>query len=500
MKKIQVISIILLCLIIFSSCNSGGNSDGNASDNNSVTKEEVGIALPFSSTDSLNPYVAVTKVNQELSMLLYDPLIKLDDTFSPVYYLADEINIDKKRVTVTLKDIRFTDNSQLTAEDVKYSFNQAKKTDNKYKPQFNNIKTCTIFDQKTVIFDLYKYDPYFVNLLDFPIFKNGTAETKDSNDRTIPPVGCGRYVIDSENSFRLIPNKSYYNGKTKFDYINLIDTPDNESLSHMVEVSAIDMIYSEFSDNTIPKMNGTQKDVPLTNIVYLGVNPNNHLLLKTEMRVAISSALSRSEIVKSAYFGFATAATGIFPANWKEANELQHISSEQNIKQVVAYLEQLGYNSKDTDGYYVAQTGERITFSLLYNKENISRKLAAELIAQQLKKVGIEIIVTEAESFKEYSEMIQNNDYDIYIGEVKLNKNMDLRDIFLKNVVSGMSETYTSEMISAFYEGNADISTVISSCVSEMPIIPICNRKGVFVYSNAIEDIKVSISDIYANL
>ena len=500
MKKIWLISIILSCAIIFSSCGSGGSPNQTPSDTNSGEREEIGIALPFSSTDSLNPYIAVTKVNQELSMLLYDPLIKLDDTFSPVYYLADEISIDKQRVTVTLKAVRFTDNTLLTADDVKYSFNQAKKTDNKYKPQFDNIKTCSIYDQKTIIFDLYKYDPYFVNLLDFPIFKNGTAETKDSNDRTIPPIGCGRYVIDSENSFRLIPNKSYYNGKAKFDYINLIDTPDNESLSHMVEVNAIDMIYSEFSDNTIPKMNGTQKSIPLTNIVYLGMNPNNPLLSKTEMRVAISAALSRAEIVKSAYFSFASAATGIFPANWKEANELQHISSEQNIKQVVAYLEQLGYNSKDTDGYYVAQTGERITFSLLYNKENISRKLAAELIAQQLKQVGIEIIVTEAESFKDYNEMIKNNDYDIYIGEIKLNKNMDLRDVFLKNVISGTSETYTSEMISAFYENNADISTVISACASEMPIIPICNRKGVFIYSNAIEDVNISISDIYTDI
>ena len=418
MRYFRVISIILSCLILFSSCNSLIVSDDTTSGGKNTSVEEIGIALPYSSTDSLNPYVAVTKVNQELSMLLYDPLIKLDEAFSPVYYLADEISIDKQRVTVTLKDVRFTDNSLLTADDVKYSFNQLNKTENKYKLQLSNIKSCSIFDQKTIVFDLYKYDPYFINLLDFPIFKNGTAETKDSNDRTIPPIGCGRYVIDSENSYRLIPNKDYYNGKTKFDYINLIDTPDNESLSHMVEVSAIDMIYSEFSDSTIPKMSGTQNAVPLTNIVYLGINPNNYLLSKTEMRVAISSALSRDEIVKSAYFGFATAATGIFPANWKEAAELQHISSEQNIKQVVAYLEQLGYNSKDTDGYYVAQSGERITFSLLYNKENISRKYAAGLIVQQLKKVGIEIIVTEAESFEEYSQRLENNNYDIYIIEI----------------------------------------------------------------------------------
>ena len=55
-------------------------------------------------------------------------------------------------------------------------------------------------------------------------------------------------------------------------------------------------------------------------------------------------------------------------------------------------------------------------------------------------------------------------------------------------------------MIDAFYEEKADISTVISSCASEMPIIPICNRKGVSIYSDSIKDINVSISDIYTDL
>ena len=500
MNKFRIICAVVSCIILLSSCNSNINNDNTVSTNADTVTEEVGISLPYSSTDSLNPYVAVTKVNQELSMLLYDPLIKLDESFKPIYYLADEITIDNLKVTVTLKDVRFTDKSILTSSDVKYSVNQAKKTDNKYKTQLSNIKTCTVFDQKTVIFELYKYDPFFTNMLDFPIFKEGTAETKDSNDRVVPPVGCGRYIIDSQDSYRLIPNKNYYNGKTNFDYIDLIDTPDNESLSHMVEINAIDIIYSEFSDNTMPKMNGTQKNVPLTNVVYLGMNSNNYLLSKTEMRVAISSALSREEIVKSAYFGFGYAATGIFPADWNEASELQHISPEQNIKQVVAYLEQLGYNSKDTDGYYVAQSGERITFSLLYNKDNISRKYAADIIARQMKKAGIEIIVTEAEDFNEYCEMIENNNYDIYIGEIKLSKNMDLRDVFSKNIIAETNESYTGEMIDAFYKGNADISTVISSCVSEMPIIPLCNRNGVLIYSDNIDNINVSISDIYISI
>lgn len=502
MRLRKLTAVIAASLIFFCSCSdNAAQVSSDSGDKQPDTYAEVNIQLPFSAADSLNPYVAVTKVNQELSMLLYDPLIKLSEEFEPVYYIAESAEYESGKVTVTLKDICFTDGTTLTASDVQYSFNQAVKTENKYKAQLESISSCTVSDSKTVVFNLVKADPYAVNLLDFPIFKSGTAETKDSNDRVIPPVGCGRYTFDKSDGYKLTANESYYGDEQSFSTVFLIDTPDDESLTHMIEVNAIDMAYSDLSDNNIPKMLGTQKAVPLTNIVFLGLNKNSNLLAKPEMRAAISTAVSRSKIAESAYFNFAAAATGIFPSFWSQAKDLQHISSEQNIEQAVAYLEQLGYNSKDNDGYYVDNSGNRLTFSLLYNKGNSSRKYAAELISQQLKKAGIEITIEEADSFDDYSDKITNGRYDIYIGEIKLGKSMDLRSIFSEESIYGLSETYTAEMLSAFYDGTADLSTVISAFVSEMPLIPICCRQGVFVYSNiAAENPKVSLSDIYADL
>lgn len=89
----------------------------------------------------------------------------------------------------------------------------------------------------------------------------------------------------------------------------------------------------------------------------------------------------------------------------------------------------------------------------------------------------------------------------MYIGEVLLGKTMDLRDLFLSDVLGGTTETYTNEMVSAFYDGTADMSTVISAFVSEMPIIPLCYRSGVFVHSRKItDDPNISLSDIYSFL
>lgn len=502
MKIKSMTAIIAAVIVLLCSCNSAiTNSVSNGNDNSNNSHTETSLSLPFSATDSLNPYVAVTKVNQELSMLIYDPLIKLNDAFEPIFYLADEIKTDENRITVTIKDVLFTDGSNLTASDVEYSINQALKTENKYKIQLDNIKSCTVIDKKTIVIDLKQNDPFFINVLDFPVFKNGTAETKDSNDRVIPPIGCGRYTFNKDEGYRLVANKGYYGEQPNMDYISLIDTPDDESLTHMVEVNAVDMVYSELADNNIPKMIGAQKTVPLTNMVYIGLNNSKTLLAQAELRAAISSAISRNKISQSAFFNFATPATGIYPSSWAQAKELQHIDAEQNIEQAVAYLEQLGYNSKDKEGYFLDKSGNRLSFTLVYNAGNSSRKYASELILQQLKKVGIEIIVQEAADFDEYTSRLKSGSYDLYIGEVKYAKSMDLRSAFNPDVIYGLGDTYTSEMISAFYDGTVDMSTVISAFISEMPIIPICCRMGVFVYSaNVAENPSVSISDIYSDL
>ncbi len=498
MKAIKLIAVCAAFVLLLCSCT---GSESSTIQNNNFPENKITLSLPFSATDSLNPYVAVTKVNQELSMLLYDPLIKLNESFEPVYYLADDIAVDGKTVTVSVKNVTFTDGEKLTAEDIEYSLEQAQKGVNRYSSQLENIRYSTVVDSKTLTLTLNQADPYIINALDFPIFKNGTAETRDSNDRIIPPIGCGRYTFEKVSGYKLIANKGYYGGTPAVTTISLIDTPDNESLDHIIEVNAVDAAYSDLSNNIIPKMSGSQKSLPLGNMVYIGLNLSNGTLSEAGIRLAISSVMSRNDIAKSAYFGYATAATGVFPPNWKESEELQHINSEQNITEAVAYLEQLGYNSKDNDGYYTDQTGNRLTLSLIYNAGNSSRKYAAELIVGYLKKIGVEVIVEEIASFDEYRNRIDSGSYEMYIGEVLLGKTMDLRDVFLSDTLGGTTETYTDEMVSAFYEGTADMSTVISAFVSEMPIIPLCYRSGVFVYSKKIDDNpSISLSDIYSFL
>ena len=460
------------------------------------------LRLPFSANDLLNPYEAATKINQELSLLLFDPLVKLDSSFSPVYCLAERIELDGKDCTIDLKEAQFTDGSPVTAEDVTYSIGLALESNTRYKQQLAGISSRAAADTDTVVLELKEADPYFVNLLDFPIVKLNSTSREDENNRALPPLGCGRYTLEETDAgaYRLVRNEDYYGQAPAHAEITLIDSPDWEALSHTIEVGGIDMYYSDLRDNEIPKMTGKSVDVPLTDLVYLGVNHKHAALGQIPVRQALSAALSRDKIADVAYYNQASPATGLFPPGWAPAADLQAMPPAQNIDEAVAYLEQAGYNRKDQEGYCVNTAGERIALRLLYNSENTARATAAELIVQQLHKCGVEVI-PQALSFSQYQEALKAGQFDLYLGEVRLLANMDVRAMFDQKAGAcyGLPKTTSSgEAFEKLYEGESELSVALSEFGAELPFIPVCYRSGMLAYTAGLSGTpSVSMSDVY---
>ncbi len=69
-------------------------------------------------------------------------------------------------------------------------------SDTAYPTQLAEIKSFTAGSKSTINVTLSKDDPYFANLLDFPIIKSGSDKLTDSNNILLPPIGSGRYVPD----------------------------------------------------------------------------------------------------------------------------------------------------------------------------------------------------------------------------------------------------------------------------------------------------------------
>lgn len=547
--NIKKILCVFFAVVFLFACACGKSPD----DTNSITSSgstdtilEKAFSLLYCSSDPLNPYTAASLVNRQLSSLIFDPLVRMTPEFQPEYILAKNIEPNGKTAVITLKTVFFSDGSQLTADDVVYSFNLAKESTLNYSASLSIVTSMKADGTDKITVTLSKADPYFANLLDFPVIKSNSDKLTDQNKIPLPPIGSGRYVPDLGNAV-LTANVSHIGGEPTIKTINLINAPDNEVIKYNLETGSVSIYGSDLSDGIIPAMIGTTSAVSLNNLVYLGVNLNNSVLKNEKMRYAISEAIDRTAICTESYHNYATPATGLFNPVWEDAKGLQNISAVTNSQNIVAYFDELGYNSKNADGYYVDSKDRVLTLSLVSYSGNQRRLAAARLIKQQLEAVGIKISLHELD-WDAYLSALSSKSFDLYIAEVMLQNNMDVSNLVTaggslaygipmpaqilpegtpnttdttdttgapgkdnvttppatEETTGNSSETDTAEeytvgnAVSGFYNEQLSLIDIINAFNADMPLVPICYRSGVTVSDITLKSNRISsANDVY---
>ncbi len=546
MKAKRFLAVILSAILLLSciGCKSDSENAENASSNQSGTDTTTvpKLTLLYSANDSLNPYKAESLLNRRLSLLMYDPLVKLDSKLQPRFVLADSIEFDGKDCVITLKNALFSDGTQVTAEDVVFSMDAALSSElTAFKQQLSNVKSYKADENGKFRVTLNKVDPYFANLLDFPIIKKGSDELVDENKIALPPVGSGAYIFDTKEEL-LTVNTKYSLGSPAVLTINLIDAPDSAVEKYNLEVGNVSIYYTDLSDGIVPPMSGNSSTLALNNLIYLGVNLNNTFLRKAEMRYALAAAIDRTAVCNDAYFGYATPALGLFNSVWNDAGSLQNLTKTADLENVVAILKDIGYNSKDEEGFFVNSKGKPITFKLIVNNENDRRLKTAELLKKQLETAGFKIELVTLE-WDKYVEALTFGNFDLYLAETKLPNNMDVTELVTSNGSlsygipapkpaendptdstktdedgqvdettqdsdSDNKQSNNSVLVSSvpllddavhgFYNEKLSLVDIINAFNAEMPLIPVCHRQGLTSCSPEINAENMSsLSDAY---
>lgn len=533
MKRLKITAIVLSALIFLSGCRA--KPDGTSSSAEPPTAVAAAgsrnyLTMLYSAADTFNPYTAATNINRQLCRLLYEPLLKTDNSYNISYSLAQSAEVKGKECTVTLKSRYFSDGSALTADDVVYSFNLAKKSNTEYAYKLYEALSATVRDSKTVVIKLDRADPYFANTLDFPIIKKGSDTRTDADGVTHPPIGCGRFKLnDSED--KLITNEHDPGKDRMIKEIRLINAPDSDAVGHYVEIGAADMYYSDISDGNILRMSGKKVNINLNHIIYIGANLSDEQLSLNALRQAISSGLDRKEICRDGYFNNALPANGFFNPAWEAVKSVQNINLQANKEITVENLEEIGYNKLDSAGVRTNGAGKKLKFELLVNKENRLRVTAARIIAKRLSEYGISVNVAE-KSFADYTAALSSGNFQLYLAEVAITPNMDISSLITeggsaaygikkpekkadeKTEQTGSTESTASEaeqteeqnltaaeLVSGFYAGTNTLADLSSVLQTEMPVIPLCYRTGVLFYNDKIENVNnSSCSDIYFSI
>ncbi len=515
----KLLAVLLTAVMLLSLCGCGGEEVSSEVTSTPVDNVQVAasdtLKLLFCKKDGFNPYACVSKMNKEITLLMFDSLFRTDNEFNLVNILAESYELKGKELSVTLKGgLKFSDGSPVTASDIVSSFDLAKKsTTSDFTARLASVASCRVAGDRAVCFTLSKVDEYAVNLLDFPIIKTGTTELKNADNVALPPVGCGRYVYNSIDD-TLIPNPFYRSGKFSIKKIILTNAPDNESAKHSIEVGNTDIYYNSLSEAGSVRMpSSKRKLINTTNLVYLGANCVSGVASSEHMRYAVSAALDRKELVYKGFNSSAVAAEGIYHPSFEPAKKLQTIQTSANQEITIVNLEQIGYNKQESDGFFVNSKGKNLAFSLLVNSDNLAHMAAADSILAQLGSAGFSVTL-KAVGYSSYISALQKGQFDFYLGEICFNPNMDITALVYPGggaafgvapkvpAENGEVTTYRVwQILDKYYAGEASIADVISIFESELPAIPLCYLSAGLFYDTALStEPGGSASDIYMGI
>ncbi len=342
--------------------------------------------------------------------LVFDSLLeRSENNYIPWLAKSYDISADGLAYTFTIrKNIKWHDGTNLTAEDIKFSFEYFEK----FPPVFNDltidgedfIQSIDIVDSKTVRFNVKK--PYSIILGKIGIIRIIPKHIwEDVNDpyKFINPeavIGTGPYILKVYNkehgTYKFEAFKDFWGPKQIVDIIQFVPVSDSILAFNRGEID-----LTEICPDILPQYQGSNEYRIIKNPAFWGYrlifNMEKRPDLKyREIRQAFAYAIDKTELVEKVARGAAvTGSAGFLPEG--------HILYNPDIKKY-------GFNIEKAKQLL---SGKKISFTLLTGNSNAEVRIA-ELIKISLHKADIDISITSTDN-KTRDAAIKNKNYEIVL-------------------------------------------------------------------------------------
>lgn len=350
---------------------------------------------------------------ERIRSLIFNTLVKKDDKFDYVGELATEIkDLDGgSTISFTLKDgVKFHNGATLKAADVKYTFEKLQAADGapkaasffetvdgKKSPHITAIETP---DEKTVNFKIARptlKNQLLSNMVAIPIIAEGTFDQQKDT-----PVGTGAYKFVKadmiQNVVDLEAFPDYWEGAAKITKLQVKLLKDANAVQTELKSGRLDIAptminLSPDSIETLSKDPNLKVDkFNSANVQILTVNVSSAPMDNLKVRQAIAYGMDRNAIITQMLLGQGKIAHSILPEeSW--AYSTGTIYNHDAVK-AAQLLDEAGFKDADGDG-----PGMRFPqpIKLSISAGNSSQSQYAQVIQDQLKKVGVPVEIVPVE-------------------------------------------------------------------------------------------------------
>ncbi|HEU5189279.1 MAG TPA: ABC transporter substrate-binding protein [Methylomirabilota bacterium] len=376
---------------------------------------------------TMNP--ATTTDTQAWSLMgkLFNGLTYLDNDYRSHPDLAESWTISPDGLTYTFKlrkDVKWHDGKPFTSADVKWTYQEAIA---KYHPvgrvAYASIASIDTPDPYTVVLKMKTpFGPtvFMTSLNMGPILPKHLLEGQDlaTAEFNRKPVGTGPFKIAEAvkgSHYVLERNPDYFKkGRPYLDRVILKVMPNPASRVLAFEKGEVDVLYSFF----LPREQaGRVKALPgivvkeymlFPETILLFFNlKDNKALGDVRVRQAIFHGIDQSFLVQQGYAGQGRPGTSVIPSSLAWAYNANVPKYPFDVAKAGALFDEAGYPKN-------AQ-GERMALRLVYDPANSAANRASEVVAQQLKGVGLNVKLVPLERSLMLEKVFKQYDFDLYI-------------------------------------------------------------------------------------
>lgn len=391
-----------------------------------------------------HPITGANRTNLNLAGLMYEGLFELDGQFEPQQVLCESYAVSEDGLTWTFTlraGVTFSDGSPLTAAEVVSSLESAR-TSALYSARFVNIGAITAGEGAVTVV-LTQANGALPALLDIPIVKETGGV----------PLGTGPYVLTgSGEDLSLTANGSWWQGKDlPLDAIPLRSIQEADDLIHAFDTKEVAMVATDLTATNALGFSGSfdTVDYPTSTMVYVGFNTASGPCASAGVRQALLRAFDRESVATALYSRHAQpAAFPIPPASDLYQEELAAglSYSSQGVSDALA---EAGWTR--TDGGWTSGR-QSLSLELVVSAENQDRVAVAQHLVSGLNDLGIAATLTKL-SWEDYLAALQQGNFDLYLGEVRLTADFDLTALITAGGslnYGGYSDSEAAQLLQAY--------------------------------------------------
>ncbi len=382
----------------------------------------------------INPLLAISDADRDLSTLMYAGLMGLSGSGDLVPVLAESYTLSADLKTYTFKireEAVFTDGTPLTSDDVVFTVRKAQDPGLK-SPEYANWSGVSVLaeDAHTVRFTLTKpYGPFLglttLGILPSRLWQNiGNEEFPFSTLQT-NPVGAGPFEVsnvsrDASGLIRQVTveaNDDFVLGRPYLDQIRLDFYSRAEDLALAMKNGEVESAHGIVSAHTLT--------APYARIFGVFWNPNqNQVYTRSEVRKALSLALDRNQIVDEVLGGYATAIMGPVPPG--QGVDQVAISTRVNpTEEAAEVLRKAGWVYDTT--MHVWKSAKQTLSRITLRTSNVPElKNVATAVQKDWQNLGIEVEIELYEPGDLSQNVIRPRKYEALLYGMVIGRDQDL--------------------------------------------------------------------------